>query len=204
MGVCRLARRYSLPDLPEVNDTATASKRAEFTAWGVGRHMATPEPKEKREKPIYLSDGTLWTPYPPLKLKPPELRLSIEDMKNMRARGTPTFPRLPESNPDLRAKVLKLLESEPMRKTVKPLLDDFETLKELFLLYSDRSVETETRIKASRWLNHKVSLFGGETLQSAAITGHKELQELVRDSLWVSDCNTGLLAPSDILDYLRI
>ena len=163
--------------------------------------MATPTPKEK---PVYLSDGTLWTPPPPLKLKPPELRLSVADIESMHALNIRSIIRLPEPNPELRMKAVKILESEPSRENARSLLDaaNFEVLREIFILYSDRSAELDIRMKAHKWLNQRISWFGRATLQSAAIDGHEEFQKLVRDSLWIADCNTGMFAPSDILDYL--
>jgi hypothetical protein len=166
--------------------------------------MLTSTPKEKHEKPVILSDGTVWEPYPPLLLKPPELRLSIEDIKSMQTRRTRSFPELPESNPDSRAKAVKLLESEPTRETAKSLLDKahFDVLREIFILCSDRSAEMNIRIKAHRWLNQRISWFGTATLRSAALDEHQELVKLVMDSLWLADCRTGIFAPSDLLDYL--
>ena len=162
--------------------------------------MAVPTPKGK---PVYLSDGTLWTPYPPLRLKPPEQRLSIEQLKSLppvALRGL----KIPEANPIARARAIKFLRSEPERKAAKQILDDlyYDVLKEIFVLYSDRSTEMGTRLRAAKWLNQKVYRFGATTLQSAALTEYKDLSELVRKSSWALDCHTGVFAPTDILIYL--
>ena len=162
--------------------------------------MAVPTPKRK---PVYLSDGTLWTPYPPLRLKPLELRLSIEEFKSLPP-VAPKGPKVPESDSIARTKAAKFLGLEPERKIAKLMLNDlnYSILREIFILYSDRSTEMGTRLRAAKWLNQKVYRFGATTLQSAALTEYKELSELVRKSSWALDCHTGVFAPTDILIYL--
>ncbi len=152
------------------------------------------------QKPVYLADGTLWALPAPLTLKPPHLRLSIEEINSMELPPERKII-IPDCNPELRAAAFALLSNEPTREEAKLLLDKkhYGILREIFILYSDSTVDIKIRLSAAKWLGQRLSPFRkNATLQNTAIEENKELGKITRDAWWLVNGSTGIYAPNDL------